>query len=928
MKQPDNLKLFDDKSVNQNKYAQALVNIKGLGVKTFSYLIPDELKDKIQIGQAILVPFGRQGLVNAFCVGFSDYLPDNIKAKKISKILDETPLFSIDYLKLLEWVANYYCCDLVTVLNAAVPMKLIEKASKTEQLIEFVGFEGATKRQLVILELLKKSGKMPLILFEKYAKTTRATIKKLEKLGCVRIINEELYRNPLDVLQITEREPLFELSGEQQKVYEGIRKKIGFDPSPQPSPAGGEGVKARHFYSAKSLEYSKELRKNMTDAEQILWYYLKNRQMNGYKFRRQEAIDNYIADFVCFENKLVIEIDGGQHNEKVNIEEDKKRTQYLNNQGFKVLRFWNNDVFQNIEGVLDTIYNSLSEQNFSSPLAGCYARRNVDISEQNFFSPLAGEDAVVGEERAVQMRVRGSQTILLHGVTASGKTEVYFKLIDDTIKQGKNVLFLAPEIALASQLTKRLAKKFGTKDVAIWHSSISDGERYDVWKKLYKDEIKILAGARSAVFAPLKNIGLIIIDEEHEGAYKQTTPAPRYDARTVARKLAEFHNCPLILGSATPDISSYYQAVNEGNLFELKKRYNDAKIPPVYVINMQEYGRAAYKNVISKPLQTEIVETLEKGQQVILLINRRGFSTFTQCQACGHVVECPNCAIPMIWHAKDNALKCHYCNHTERFPDICPECGSDSFKNSGTGTQKIEQYVKEIFPDNVVERIDSDILVRKGEHVRLLERFQKKEIDILVGTQMIAKGLDNPNVTLVGVISADASFNLPDFRASERGFQLLTQVAGRAGRGEFSGKVIFQTYNPDYYALASAKAQNYGEFYETEIAAREEFNYPPFSRIVRLILSGENNFRVEKSAQEIALRLCTMTEKMGLSERIEVLGPTPCVIERINGQYRFQILIKNMNGDLGHDFVSRFLTKIIMPKDIKLAVDVDPSDIL
>lgn len=731
------------------KYASALVNIKGLGVKTFSYLIPDEMKDKIRIGQAILVPFGRQGLINAFCVGFSDYLPGDFKVKKINKILDETPLFSIEYLKLLEWVANYYCCDLVTVLNAAIPLKLIEKASKTEQIIEFVKFDGATKRQVQVLELLQKSGKMPLILFEKYAKTTRATIKKLEQTGCIKLIQEELYRNPLDVLRITEREPLFELSGDQKKVYEGIKNKIS-----------------------------------------------------------------------------------------------------------------------------------------------------------------------------------GGNEILLHGVTASGKTEVYFKLIDDTIKSGKSVLFLAPEIALASQLTKRLAKKFGTKDVAIWHSSISDGERYDVWQKLYKDEIKILAGARSAVFAPLKNIGLIIIDEEHEGAYKQTTPAPRYDARTVARKLSEFHNCPLLLGSATPDIATYYRAVNSGNLFELKKRYNDAKVPPVTVINMQEHGRAAYRNVLSMPLQTEIKETLSKGQQVILLINRRGFSTFTQCQACGHVIQCPNCAIPMIWHSKDQMLKCHYCNHAEYFPDVCPECGSDAFKNSGTGTQKIEQYVKELFPENNVERIDSDILVRKGEHVRLLEKFQRGNIDILVGTQMIAKGLDNPNVTLVGVISADASFNLPDFRASERGFQLLTQVAGRAGRGEFAGKVLFQTYNPDFYALESAKSQNYGEFFTAEIAAREEFDYPPFSQIIRLILSSQNNFRAEKSAQEIALRLCTMIEKYGISERLDILGPTPCVIERINGQYRFQILIKNKLGEKGHQFVSSFLNKIIMPKDIKLAIDVDPLDIL
>ena len=368
--------------------------------------------------------------------------------------------------------------------------------------------------------------------------------------------------------------------------------------------------------------------------------------------------------------------------------------------------------------------------------------------------------------------------------------------------------------------------------------------------------------------------------------------------------------------------------MNSGNLFELTKRYNDAKVPPVTVINMQEYGRAAYKSVISKPLQTEIQETLDKGQQVILLINRRGFSTFTQCQACGYVIGCPNCAIPMIWHAKDQRLKCHYCNHEEPFPDFCPDCGSDALKNSGTGTQKIETYIKELYPNYNVERVDSDVMVKKGEHIRLLERFQKGDIDILVGTQMIAKGLDNPNVTLVGVISADASFNLPDFRASERGFQLLTQVAGRAGRGEFSGRVFFQTYNPDYYALASAKSQNYREFYDKEIIAREEFDYPPFSQIIRIILSSENNFRAEKSAQEIALRLCTMIEKYGISERLEVLGPTPCVIERLNGLYRFQIIIKNKLDEKGHQFISSFLNRVTVPKDIRMAVDVDPLDIL
>lgn len=730
-------------------YANVLVNIKGLGVKTFSYVIPPDFQSNIKIGQAVLVPFGAQGCIKAFVVGFSDYIEAGIKTKKIKAILDDKPLFNLKYFKLLEWVANYYCTDIINVLNLAIPIKLIEKNSKTEYSIEYLNSNNATKRQSDILTQLQAKGKMSLTIFEKEVKTTRATIKKLEEQGNIRLTEECVYRNPLNIFKEDKPEPLSALNGEQLEAYNGIKSKLN---SPNP--------------------------------------------------------------------------------------------------------------------------------------------------------------------------------ILLHGVTASGKTEVYFKLIKDTLDKGKNVLFLAPEIALASQLTRRIARKFGINEVAIWHSSISDGEKYDVWNRLYNNEIRILAGARSAVFAPLQNIGLIIIDEEHESAYKQTNPAPRYDARTVAKKLAQYHNAPLLLGSATPDISTYYYASNNNTLFEMPHRYNDAPMAKIGIINMQEYSKAAYKGVISKQLQMAIQETLEQEQQVIILINRRGFSTSTMCKACGHTLECPNCAIPLIWHAKDKKLKCHYCNHETDMPETCPICNSDALRNSGLGSQKVELLFKELYPDKRIERIDSDVLTKKNTHIEILNRFQNKQTDILIGTQMIAKGLDNPNVTLVGVISADSTFNLPDFRSAERGFQLLTQVAGRAGRGKYKGQVLFQTYNPDFYALDSAKEQDYERFYKTELRARQEFTYPPFTQIIRIIVSSTINEKAQQSLDMIADRLLELIQKYGFSEHLQLLGPTECIIEKLNGFYRYQIIIKNKIYEKGHSFITKFFKSIKLSKDIRLTIDVDPIDIL
>ncbi len=675
--------------MEKSKYAEVLVDISKLGTKTFSYLIPDDLKDEIKIGQSVTVPFGRrkEGL-KAYVVGFTNYLEEGIKAKPIENILETTPLFSLEYLKLLEWVSEYYFCDIQTVLNAALPQKFFEK-------------------------------------------------------------NVKNYRKP----------------------------------------------------------------------------------------KKENAIYNF----------------------------EKKENE-------------------------------------------------IKLSDE--------QNKVYGEIKRINPK-----TALIYGITGSGKTEIYYKLIEDTIESGKNVIFLAPEIALVSQLTIRTIERFGKESVAIWHSSITEAEKYETWKKLKNNEIRILFGARSAVFAPIKNVGLIIIDEEHDGSYKQTMPNPRYNAKDVAKKLCELYNCNLVLGSATPSIESYYEAVNTNSLFTLKTRYNNAKLPHVSVIDMREERAEKNYSLFSRTLVNNVKETIEKGEQVIFLINRRGFASYTQCMECGEVLMCEKCAIPLIYHRNTNSYKCHYCNY-ERQITNCPKCNSTALEHFGLGSEKVEEAARVFFPDYRIERLDSDSLNQKNKHVEILKRFQNGETDILIGTQMIAKGLDNKNVTLVGVINADLSFNLPDYRSSERGFSILTQVAGRSGRGDKEGKVIFQTYNSNNEFLKNAKEQDYENFYETESSLREMLNYPPFSRMIRVILSSKNEYRAQKAASEIEFNLSGYLKKMSYDEAIEILGPVECIIKKIKEEFRYNIIIKNQLNSTGHKAVLRFLKSVKLPPDIKMVVDIDPSDIL
>ncbi len=477
--------------------------------------------------------------------------------------------------------------------------------------------------------------------------------------------------------------------------------------------------------------------------------------------------------------------------------------------------------------------------------------------------------------------------ILLFGVTGSGKTEVYIKTIEKVLKDGKQAIVLVPEIALTPQTVSRFVNKFGDK-VGIMHSRLSAGERFDEWKKARDNKISIMIGARSAIFTPFENIGVIIIDEEHESTYKSEI-TPKYDAREVAKVRCDNSNALLILGSATPSINSFYKAkINEYNLIKLENRVNNS-FPNVNIVDMREQLKNGNKSIFSMQLHESIMNALEKNEQVMLFLNKRGASSFISCRNCGYVVECEDCSVSMTYHSYDKSLMCHYCGKKMVKPKVCPQCNSEYIKYFGIGTQKVEEEAKKIY--NVeVARMDFDTTSGKDGHSKVLERFRKGEAKILVGTQMIAKGLDFPNVTVVGVIAGDMSINNGDYRSGETTFQLLTQVAGRAGRAHKNGNVFIQTYNPEHYSIVESAKNDYNSYYEQEISLRDAMKYPPFSSIFIIMITGEN----EKEIIQLFFNLKEILVKYNVDNN-KIYNPTPAIISKIKKRYRWKIIVKGLD---------------------------------
>jgi primosomal protein N' (replication factor Y) len=478
------------------------------------------------------------------------------------------------------------------------------------------------------------------------------------------------------------------------------------------------------------------------------------------------------------------------------------------------------------------------------------------------------------------------QVFLLYGVTGSGKTEVYLQSIQRVLEKGKEAIVLVPEISLTPQMVKRFKGRFGD-EVAVMHSGLSNGEKYDEWRKIQRKEVKVVVGARSAIFAPFENLGIIIIDEEHETSYKQEEN-PRYHARDVAIQRAKKYGCPVVLGSATPALESFARA-KKGvfELLNLPSRMNSGPMPHVEVVDMREELREGNRSMFSRALMEKLKDRLDKQEQTVLFLNKRGHSSFVMCRDCGYVVNCPDCDISLTYHKFSERMKCHYCGYESHVPTQCPECQSEYIRYFGTGTQKIEEELGKVLPEARVIRMDVDTTSKKGAHEKLLTDFGEGKADILLGTQMIAKGLDFPKITLVGVLSADTMLHIPDFRSSEKTFQLLTQVSGRAGRHELSGEVIVQTYTPEHYSIQFASQQDYDLYYEREMQIRKLHHYPPFYYISLITVSHENLMKVVSVTEKI-----TGYIRNSLSPEAIVLGPVASPIPRIKNRYRYQCLIK------------------------------------
>ena len=561
-----------------------------------------------------------------------------------------------------------------------------------------------------------------------------------------------------------------------------------------------------------------------------------------------------------------------------------------------------------------------------------YRNPNIYYNENKKEIILNEEQNEAIDKITSEMFDENKKPYMIHGITGSGKTEVYIEIIDYALKNGLDSIFLVPEISLTPQTISRLKNRFGDL-VGVFHSRLSEGEKHDVFKAIKKGKIRILIGARSALFAPFNSLGVIIIDEFHESAYK-SEKNPKFSAIEVSKYMALKRNITLVLGSATPSVEEYYRAKNnEYNLITIKKRANKKPLPKIDLVDMKNELTFGNNSIFSYRLQNEIKKALSKNNQVILFLNRRGYGSFVSCRKCGYVFQCKHCDISLTYHKHQKTGRCHYCGYEEIIPNICPDCGCDYIKPFGIGTEKVEEEIKRLFNDAKVLRMDKDTTSKKGEIDNILNKFKNKEANILIGTQMLSKGLDFENVTLVGILSADMMLNFPDFKSCETTFQLITQVSGRAGRSDKEGKVILQTYDTDHYVIRRALNYDFEGFYNDEIKIRKIFNYSPFNNIISVVVSGKSEKLVEKNIKSMYSCLTYLLKERGIENFDFILGPSPCAISKINQNYRYQLLFKDDNIEINLlkgiiKYICITKKEIVFDRDVNISIDVNPNNIL